>query len=97
MFMERLRLLATKFELQSPPMRRIPRFTPQFQRADLRETGSEPDHQALFAHSASITQHCYQRRVMVYIRFVQSHKFAMRVVPSSRTEQAKGDRPVRQN
>src|ERR1700675_2831579 len=37
----RLCLLAAQFELKPPAMRRVARFTPEFERTDLRETGSE--------------------------------------------------------
>ena len=34
-------LFAAQFELQAPAVRRLPRFTPQFERTNLGETGSE--------------------------------------------------------
>src|ERR1700686_1746359 len=43
-------LFAAQFELQPPAMRRVPRFTPEFERTNLRETGSETYCQVHVAH-----------------------------------------------
>src|ERR1035437_5833990 len=81
----RLCLFAAQFELQPPAMRRVPRFTPEFERANLRETGSETHNQVHVAHLLAVAQQGYQRSVTMYIRFVQPSHFAVRIVPCAGT------------
>src|SRR5882757_3402780 len=52
----RLCLLAAQFELQSPAMRRAPRFTPELERTDLGETGSETYSQIDVTHFLAVAQ-----------------------------------------
>ena len=52
----RLCLFVAQFELQPPAMRRVPRFTPEFERTNLRETGSETYSQVHVAHFLAVAQ-----------------------------------------
>src|ERR1700722_10303785 len=45
----RLRLFAAQFEFQPPAMRRVPRFAPEFERADLGETRPDTHNQVQLA------------------------------------------------
>ena len=57
----RLCLFGAQFELQPPAMGRVPRFTPEFERADLRETGSEAHNQVELAHFLAVAQQGHER------------------------------------
>jgi hypothetical protein len=73
-------LFAPQFELQSPAVRGVPRFTPEFERANLRETGSETHNQMDFAHFLAVAQQGRKWSVTMNVRFVQCNDFALRIV-----------------
>src|ERR1035437_9281907 len=83
----RLCLFAAQFKLQPPAMRGVPRFTPEFERAHLRKTGSEIHTQVRLAQLFAITQQCHEWSMTMYVHSVQRSDFAVRVVPCERTVQ----------
>ena len=82
----RLRLFAAQFELQPPAMCRVPRFTPEFERANLRETRSQTHRQiesrASFCRSATNSPAEHDD-----VRSASSNDsdFAVGIVPRART------------
>jgi hypothetical protein len=88
---------AAQFELQPPAMRCVARFTPEFKRANLRETGLETHNQVELAHFLAVAQQGHERGMTMHIRFVQRGDFSMRVVPCARTVHRERRRAVRQH
>src|SRR5580692_2100649 len=93
----RLHLFAAQFELQPPAMRRVSRFTPDFQRANLCETGSETYHEVHVPHFLAVAQQGYQRGVTMDTGFVQCSHFAVRIMSCARTVQRERYRAIRQH
>src|ERR1700737_5159583 len=93
----RLKVYAAQFELQPPAMRRVPRFTPDFERSNLCETRSETHNQVYVAHFLAIAQQGYQRSVTMDTRFIQRSHFAVCIVPCARAVQRERDWAVRQH
>ena len=58
-----------KFELQSPAMWRVPRFAPEFERANLSENGSETHNQVHLTQSFAVAQQSHQRSMAMYVPF----------------------------
>src|ERR1700728_217307 len=93
----RLCLFAAQFELQPPAMRRVPRFTPDFERSNLCETGSEMHNQIYVAHFLAIAQQGHQRSVTMDIRFVQRRHLAVRIVSCARAVERERHWAVREH
>src|SRR5260370_7324514 len=75
-------LFAPQFELQPPAMRCAPRFTPEFERTNLRKAGSETYNQIDVTHFLAINQQGHHRRRTITVRSFQDPDFPFPTMPS---------------